>query len=281
MFIYKQKVWKRGKKSSGTLLAEAINCPTLTPNTPIKTEAKKLELQSNIVINWGCSTNGPGTDVVPYILFNRPDSVKLAVNKLKTLSVLDEEGLPVPVFTTKKDTAIRFLSEFGGVVCRTLLTSHSGKGIVLAKKEEDIVDAKLYTAYYKKLNEYRVHVFKNKTLLVKKRKLSKEKLAEKGIKDEPKFIRNLGSGFIYSTRLDDVHDNLQSTLRSIGRMAINALGLDFGAVDIMETDHHDLLILEVNTAPGLSNQSTFNFYLKNIMELQSTLIYNQTITEPL
>lgn len=274
MYIYKQKVWQRGKKSSGTLLAEALGIGIITPNLT-------TTLNGQIIINWGCSSNNFNLSPTLNGVYNTPDAIKIAVNKLKTLSILEEQYLPVPMFTTTKDGAIRLLSEFGGVVCRTLLTSHSGKGIVLARKEEDVVDAKLYTAYYKKLNEYRVHVFRNNSLLVKKRKLSKEKLGRRGIKDTPQFIRNLRHGFIYSTRLDDVSDDLQSTLKSLGMMAIKALGLDFGAVDIMETEDHGLLILEVNTAPGLSNQSTFNFYLENIMELQNTLIYGQTITEPL
>ena len=263
MYIYKQKVWRRGKKSSGTRLAEALGVRTITPNY-------NQPLKNKVIVNWGCSTNNPNILSISTAVYNTPDAIKIAVNKLKTLSVLEEQCLPVPIFTTTKDGAIRLLSEFGGVVCRTLLTSHSGKGIILARKEEDVVDAKLYTAYYKKLNEYRVHVFRNNSLLVKKRKLSKEKLGRRGIKDTPQFIRNLGHGFIYSTRLDDVSDDLQSTLKSLGMMAIKALGLDFGAVDIMETEDHGLLILEVNTAPGLSNQSTFDFYLNNIMELQST-----------
>lgn len=270
MYIYKQKVWRRGKKSSGTRLAEALGVRTITPNY-------NQPLKNKVIVNWGCSTNNPNILSISTTVYNKPDAVKLAVNKLKTLSVLEEQCLPVPIFTTTKDGAIRLLSEFGGVVCRTLLTSHSGKGIILARKEEDIVDAKLYTAYYKKLNEYRVHVFEYDTFLVKKRKLSKEKLAEKGIEDKPQFIRNLGSGFIYSTRLDDVSDVLQNDLKALGIMAIEALGLHFGAVDIMETEDHELLILEVNTAPGLLNQSTFDFYKENIKNLSSNL----TVTEPI
>jgi len=49
---------------------------------------------------------------------------------------------------------------------------------------------------------------------------------------------------------------LQSTL------AVNCLGLDFGAVDIIYNQKKDVsFVLEVNTAPGLEG-STLNEYVK-------------------
>ena len=41
----------------------------------------------------------------------------------------------------------------------------------------------------------------------------------------------------------------------MGIDAVSALGLDFGAVDIIEDADGKLYVLEVNTAPGLEGQT--------------------------
>jgi hypothetical protein len=45
-------------------------------------------------------------------------------------------------------------------MCRTQLTNHSGFGIVVSKKEDELVNCQLYTKYIKG-DEYRIHVFKH------------------------------------------------------------------------------------------------------------------------
>jgi D-alanine-D-alanine ligase-like ATP-grasp enzyme len=51
--------------------------------------------------------------------------------------------------------------------------------------------------------------------------------------------------------------------------AVNALGLDFGAVDIIYNGHEDkYYVLEVNTAPGMEGETMFSYVCSflNIME---------------
>src|SRR3546814_3666736 len=44
------------------------------------------------------------------------------------------------------------------IVCRTVLSGHSGVGIVIADNRDDLVPANLYVKYVKKKEEYRVHL---------------------------------------------------------------------------------------------------------------------------
>ncbi|MNY81884.1 hypothetical protein D3C86_2236870 [compost metagenome] len=50
-------------------------------------------------------------------------------------------------------------------------------------------------------------------------------------------------------------------------LAVNALGLDFGAADVIWNDHRkQAFVLEVNTAPGLTG-TTLEKYAKALKEI--------------
>src|SRR3546814_19093490 len=60
----------------------------------------------------------------------------------------------LPKFWTKKED---IPDEAFPIVCRTVLSGHSGVGIVIADNRDDLVPANLYVKYVKKKEEYRVH----------------------------------------------------------------------------------------------------------------------------
>jgi glutathione synthase/RimK-type ligase-like ATP-grasp enzyme len=77
------------------------------------------------------------------------------------------------------------------------------------------------------------------------------------------YIRSHGAGWVYCVRdirhIDSVYE--------IGIRAVQALGLDFGAVDVYfwkDCPH----VLEVNTAPGLSGATTISAYADKIKFLE-------------
>src|SRR3546814_2808293 len=61
----------------------------------------------------------------------------------------------LPKFWTKKED---IPDEAFPIVCRTVLSGHSGVGIVIADNRDDLVPANLYVKYVKKKEEYRVHL---------------------------------------------------------------------------------------------------------------------------
>ena len=176
-------------------------------------------------------------------LLNNTEAVAKASNKLRFFEAVSE-AVSVPPFTTSKEVAKEWAAAGKTVICRTLLNGHSGAGIVLADKPEDVVKAPLYTEYVPKKEEYRVHVFNGEVIHASRKARKKEVPAE----EVNWKVRNHGNGFIFQ------HENFElpedCAVQSL--KAIKEIGLDFGAVDVIWNDKQQkAYVLEVNTAPGI------------------------------
>lgn len=211
----------------------------------------KFKPKSNItVINWGSSrSHFTSTNIM-----NQPNAVACAANKLTAFNRMQQAGVSVVEFTTSRTTAENWLMGGYKVVCRHLLSSHSGRGIEVIREGEHLPFAPLYTKYTKKDKEYRVHVFKGEVIdLIEKRK-------KYGAIVDP-FIRNHNNGWVFCR--DDVYPSQEVTEQS--KRAIQSLGLDFGAVDIIERNGR-VWVLEVNCAPGLTG-TTLQCYINAINKM--------------
>lgn len=220
----------------------------------IKHKGRALKLNVP-VINWGASSVKRGIDA-PYVL-NHPDVVKKAANKLQTFRALDGY-CPIPQYTTSKKEASKWLAKGVIVVERHKLTGHSGEGIRLVHKDDENSslsdDAKLYVKYIAKTDEYRLHVFRNEVFFVQRKARNKD-VADDKVNWQ---VRNHGNGFIYAHIDVDVPDEAKQA----AIMAVNHLGLDFGAVDmIYNAKRNTYYVLEVNTACGLAGE-TLNKYVE-------------------
>ncbi len=208
-------------------------------------EGKDAHVKGSI-INWGNSAFY--RDMTYEVdLFNHPDAVAKAVNKLEAFKALDGH-CPIPEWTESAVGALEWLvRDHTAVVARTKLTGHSGEGIVITDPlnpaQEPLPDAPLYTKYIKKIQEYRLHVFRDKVFFIQRKARNKE------IPDEQVNwkIRNHANGFIFAHQDVDVPEGA----KQYAIAAVRALGLDFGAVDIICTKQLEWFVLEVNTACGL------------------------------
>jgi len=223
----------------------------------LKYEGRPIRVK-DLLINWGCSRL---PERIAYIkILNRPEAVRNASNKLRTFELFKENDVKSPAWTVHKEQAEAWLN--GGnttIVCRTVLNGHSGQGIVLASKPEELVDAPLYTVYVKKDQEYRLHVSGDKVFFVQ-RKARKREVPDDQVNWQ---IRNHQNGFIYANQDVQVSDEMKNTAIA----AVAALGLDFGAVDMLTTKKGDHCVLEVNTACGLAG-TTLDKYVEMIKEYQ-------------
>ena len=209
--------------------------------------------RGDIVINWGasdCPFKSVGYD--NFRVLNFRDAVGRAVNKLSCFLHLQRAQVSIPDFCVDKDYA-RALIQEGAVVCRTKLTGHSGEGIVIANTEDELVDAPLYTQYIKKKEEYRLHVMHNEVFFVQ-RKARKLEIPNEEVNWQ---VRNLAGGFIYANQ--DVEIAEEAKEQAV--KAIIALGLDFGAVDVILGTDKQFYVLEVNTACGLAG-TTLDKYVE-------------------
>lgn len=185
---------------------------------------------------------------------NNYERVAVASNKLSTFEVLkDKDGVRIPAFTTDRGVASGWLSNGVNVVCRTRLNGHSGDGIVLATKADELVDAPLYVQYVKKQKEFRVHVAFGEVIDVQEKRQRKDYDGEVNHQ-----VRNHHTGWVYCREEVQEPDGL----RQMAIATTVALGLDFGAVDIIwNQKRNECYVLEVNTAPGLEG-TTVEKYAK-------------------
>ena len=216
--------------------------------------------RKDVIVNWGSSTP-PHFRWMEQDL-NKPHAIALASNKFKTFSELSLKDFDdIPQWSCHLDDAQEWINNGHTVYCRTTLTGHSGRGIVIASTLNDLVNAPLYTVKTKHRDEYRVHIFKGEVLDVQKKK---RKL---GFNGSSSGIRNHSSGWIYA-RTDVA---IPDMLCPIAIQAVELLGLDFGAVDIgHKVNDNKFFVFEVNTAPGLEG-STLDKYTKAIYNYYRSL----------
>jgi glutathione synthase/RimK-type ligase-like ATP-grasp enzyme len=232
--------YKQGSRSAKAI-ADALGGKVL------KLEGSKyIRKQDDVVINWGNSNAPVGLGSV----LNMPALVELASNKLIFFQAVPADVIP-PFWTTIEDIPDDVFEKDGMVVCRTILSGHSGAGIVLADARASLVNARLYVKYIKKQDEYRVHVGRNPN--GETNVISLQRKARRADVDNPNWqVRNHQNGFVY------VRNNVlpPADVLRVAFKAFDATGLDFGAVDVIWNERQQkAYVLEINTAPGMEGQT--------------------------
>lgn len=228
--------YKQGSRSARAL-ADALGGRVLR----LQGSTYRPRVQDTI-INWG-SSSVPMPLATGTHLLNTQASVVGASNKLSAFRVMQAAAVQIPEFWTN-ETDIP--DEAFPIVCRTILNGHSGAGIVIANDRGGLVRSPLYVRYMKKRDEYRIHVGRNGIIAIQR------KAIPNGTEPIDTRIRNHHNGYVFVR--GDVNPPEQVLTQASS--AINALGLDFGAVDIIWNNHHQrATVLEVNTAPGLEGQT--------------------------
>ena len=234
--------YKPGSKSAKAL-AEGLGVLRL------KTSNSKFRARnSDVIINWGSSYIPQQIKVAATVL-NKPFNVGRAANKLAFFNDMAENAPEViPEFWTYRD---EIPEDAYPIVCRTVLNGHSGEGIVIADTEDELVDAPLYVKYIKKDQEYRIHVAGGEVISVQ-RKARKYDVPD----DEVNWrIRNHGNGFVFARNEVEAPDEVTD----VATRAVGAMGLDFGAADVVYTRDRKAFVLEINTAPGLEGTTLTDY----------------------
>jgi glutathione synthase/RimK-type ligase-like ATP-grasp enzyme len=196
------------------------------------------------VINWGSSERMGG----PRVILNSPESIYKTVNKIRAFSLLENNGIPTVPYTLSRLKAIEWVSKNNIVYCRNEVASSGGTGISIARSVEELpMDCRLFTKGIISPAEYRVHVFNNKVIdVTQKKKVS-------GSEANP-LIRNYNNNWIFA-RQDIV---IPKSIITWSKFAIETLGLDFGAIDILYKDGNSF-ILEINSAPGMEGTTLLKY----------------------
>lgn len=160
-------------------------------------------------------------------------------------------GVSCPEWTLYRSVAEEWIKAGDVVVCRTLTRASEGRGIVIAETVDQIVYAPLYTKYFKKKEEYRVHVLDGKVIDVQQKR--KRRGAEN---DTNGRIRNLANGYVFCR--DGIQE--RAGLNDLAVAAVAALNYKLGAVDVAYNVKRDkLIVLEVNACPGMAGQTLDNY----------------------
>lgn len=240
--------------------------------------------EGDVVINWGNSHPPSNLGGVP--MLNPVDAVALAANKLDAFIRLQREGVQTVPFTDQRTVATEWLHSGSRVFVRNVLNGHSGEGIEVVEPNEiytelnnivsrlyelgqdDAADniemgalglppAPLYTKEVHNHGEYRVHVFGDEVILYQKKSRKVDEEGRVVTADGAEAdVRNLASNWVYRTG----NLNRLERIENLATQAVAALGLNFGAVDIIKDADRNVAVLEINTAPGLGNTETLLAY---------------------
>ena len=208
--------------------------------------------RQDTVINWGHAGALPDHVRGAGRILNSPDRVALAANKQRFFSHCGA-GVRVVPNTTSRDVARGWNSK---VVCRHVLNGHSGEGIEIVEPGVDIPQAPCYTKYIVKESEWRIHIVNGQVIDATR------KIRDPDFVGEPNWaVRNHAGGFIYARNSGQPSEDVVRQAVA----AVEAVGLDFGAVDVMVSKpvraHPERLayVLEINSAPGLVGTTVTNY----------------------
>lgn len=201
------------------------------------------------LIRWGSSKR------IQYIPSNQTINLRKAIakatDKLRSLELLEEAGVPIPNYSRNlQDLDLPALGRN---------TNHSqGSDIVPILQSTDLSvsdsDPDYFTEYIPVDREYRIHVIDSEIVKVSQKVLEEED-------DYNPWIRNYETGYRFMYPRER-HPGLNQ-----GIAAVNSLGLDFGAVDLIISESGQPYVLEVNTAPSLEEGVSLETYCEKIADM--------------
>lgn len=228
VFVYTQKT-----KPTGKALATALGVRAFRDS--LNLDFRSLE---NVVC-WGARAES-GRRVWNVKAWGSSD-------KFRALRVMQDNGVPVPFFDIHPD-AVMAKADSGTVLGRNF--NHTqGRDVVVAHtlQEARLANSQFFVAYIPKVREYRLHVFGDRVIYTQVKRLEHPEQA-----DPNAVVWNHKNGYALNTQEGL---RLNQTRIEAAVKAVAALGLDFGAVDLIVDEKGQEYVLEVNTAPGLEAKS--------------------------
>jgi hypothetical protein len=214
------------------------------------------EERPDTLIRWGSAIGVPKRPRQGAI--NGKAAVARASNKLDTLDILLREGVRIPqIFRAGEVTRN---APFPLLARKT--RGQGGKDIKLVMQFADVERAgnpDFFSEYIPTFREFRVHVFQGEVLKIN------EKLLTKVEDFKVPWIRNLDNGYTFR-QVKDLRGFVRDRVEARAVDAVDALELDFGAVDVILGDDGEVYVLEVNTGPGLADAS-LEVYARKFAEI--------------
>lgn len=207
-------------------------------------------------INWGC------VRLPDYLKAGEDDqkrilnySISNAASKVRAFELLGEAGIQIPRWSKTLKELINKVKPDQHILARRDGLS-KGKGIRVISPEarlNAVYEPDFFVERLSCKREFRCHVWSDRVICLQ------AKVVPPGCQN---FIHNYENGCHYTTQMLDrwISGDLRSQIEVISIQTSRALGLDFGAVDLLLTKKDRLYVLEVNTAPGLRSEATYSAY---------------------
>jgi glutathione synthase/RimK-type ligase-like ATP-grasp enzyme len=201
----------------------------------------------DLIIVWGAGHKPLWWDKTKGIYaLNHSDAICRAIDKVQTFKLLASAHVPTVPWTQDHDLVRDWINEGDEtVLARKQVEGRDGAGIVLMGRDyphtDNQTEAPLYTVLIPAKMEYRVHVFRGRAII------AQEKRPDPRERITSQVIKTGSNGWAFCAPLFTVPDCIyEASVR-----AVNALGLDFGGVDILLDQEDHARVLEVNTAPEI------------------------------
>ena len=216
-------LYHKTTRPTGRVLAKALMFRKFgirVPNEPL-----------DLLIRWGNSAPSQAA-----IEINTAEAIRLAADKLAAFRKMSEHGIPVPEFSTMRE-------DIRGTCFGRTRRGSKGRGIAIYQPGEGLnTPHELFTRYIKSTREFRLHVVMGRVVRVQGKYLDfpGNPLAT--------YIKNHENGY----RFRQPRQALRQDRMQCAVDAVAALGLDFGAVDMILDEEGKHYVLEVNTGPACS-----------------------------
>lgn len=224
-----------------------------------------LLIKNSIVVRWG---NHIPISLFNCVVYNKADAVAKASNKRMTREILSKKNISVPKLVTPLNFEEGDLPIIGRPShhskCKNLI-KFTTKDAFVTHYENNEHKGWYYSKFINKQRELRIHCAHGKVLSISEKPMPKDQTPD-----------NIIIGWGYSVVEEEWRVLHWSEYRArwckLALDAVAALGLDFGAVDIIIKDNI-IYVLEVNTAGALSEspylQKRYSMYFKWLFESSS------------
>lgn len=223
---------------------------------------------TNTLVRYGTTALADIEDAYDCVV-NESRSVLSSGHKFHSLDIMKEEGIPtIPAYEIIEylrspmlqrqlgfPVVLRTNHHFGGHDLRVIenLTSPISKKRLIGKDYAQKLIANTL--------EWRVWAFDTtkglreggRPIIIKSaQKVDKGEINRTGQPLQKRILKNFHNGYAFEYK-----DDIPEVVRELGKKALAAFQLDFGAVDVIrDEDTGEYYVLEINTAPGTASDST-------------------------
>lgn len=172
-----------------------------------------------------------------------------ALNKLQQLQKLRDAGVLVPEFWQNLPMGAQNYPVLG-----RLLRHHGGRDIKLFKNSQGRpgIHRDYFCKFVPMATEFRTWVYRKHHLGTYEKRQDYPHLGRFRHSKQRKIGCNRKNGWAFHLMASD---SIPAGVRELAAQAVDALGLDFGMVDILKGRDGRLYVLEVNTAGGVEGES--------------------------